>query len=161
MKADGSERRKFLPDPVMHLISVSPDGQLVMLWVSTPGEKAFAAIKAFPTRGGAPVLICDTCAGGVGTVTDVVSWSPDQKFFLVSFQSFPGMRSRAESFMVPLAPGMTLPRLPRTGIASDEDLTSLPGVRVIHQPRLFGGPNGSYAMVRVSALRNLYRVWLP
>lgn len=161
MKADGSERRKVLPDPVVHLISVSPDGQLATLWVSTPGEKAAAAIKAFPTRGGAPVLICDTCVGGVRTVTDVVSWSPDQKFLVVSFQSFPGMRSRAESFMVPLAPSSTLPPLPRNGITSDGDLTSLPGVRVIHQPHVFGGPNGNYATVRVSALRNVYRVWLP
>jgi Tol biopolymer transport system component/DNA-binding winged helix-turn-helix (wHTH) protein len=160
MRPDGSERRKFLADPVMHLISVSPDAEFAVIWVSTPGEKTSAAIKAFPSGGGTPLMICDTCAGGVGTVTDVVSWSPDQKFFVVSFQSFPGMRTRAESFMVPLAPGMTLPRLPRTGIASDEDLTSQPGVRVIHESRVFGGPNGSYAMVRVSALRNLYRVWL-
>lgn len=161
MKADGSARRRFLSDPVMNLISVSPDGHMAVLWVPTPGEKTQAAIKAFPIRGGAPVLICDTCAGGVRTVTDVVSWSSDQKFFLVSSQSYPRMREEAQSFMVPLAPATTLPQLPVTGIAPDEAAALPTGVRVLNESRVVGGPNGSYAAVRVSTLRHLYRVRLP
>lgn len=91
----------------------------------------------------------------------MVGWSPDGTNFCVSFQYFPGM-NRAKTFVVPLRRGQAIPALPKTGIVNENDVTSLPGVRVISEIDVFASSSSSiYAFRRVLYNSNIYRVRLP
>ena len=164
MKEDGAERQKVMQDEVLYLVSVSPDGEWAVAWVPVPPKEGVSAVSAYPTRGGAPIRICDVCTAvwtGPAQGAAAASWSPDSKFYYVSFQYFPGM-NRGKTFVIPLKPGQTMPPLPKRGIMSERDLTSLPGVRVINEKDVFGGPNASaYAFRRLTYSSNIYRVRLP
>jgi hypothetical protein len=62
-----------------------------------------------------------------------------------------------------LPPGRMLPSIPVGGIKSKEGVAALPGARLIsEQGRPVPGPNPStYAFVKVSTQRNIYRVPVP
>jgi len=165
MKEDGTGRHKIVQDEVVDLVSTSPNGEWAVVWAPVPGKEGSSGVFAYSTRGGAPILICDTCTavwkGGLGEGVAAVDWSPDGKFFYVSFQYFSDMK-QANTFVIPLRPGQTMPLLPKWGIRSSRDLTSLPGVRVINERSLFAGPNPSaYAFWRLTYSSNIYRITLP
>jgi len=161
MKEDGTERQKTMQDEVLYLVSISPDGDWAVAWVPVPGQGGSSAVFAYPTRGGAPIRICDVCTSVWSErAAAAVAWSPDGKFFYVSFQYFPGI-NQGKTFVIPLRQGQTMPPLPKQGIKSERDLTSLPGVRVIGEKDVFAGPNPSaYAFRRLAYSSNIYRVRL-
>jgi serine/threonine protein kinase len=159
MKEDGTERQKTMQDEVLYLVSISPDGDWAVAWVPVPGQGGSSAVFAYPTRGGVPIRICDVCTSVWSErAAATVAWSPDGKFFYVSLQYFPGI-NQGKTFVIPLRQGV--PPLPKQGIKSERDLTSLPGVRVIGEKDVFAGPNPSaYAFRRLAYSSNIYRVRL-
>jgi hypothetical protein len=83
-----------------------------------------------------------------------VSWSPDGKFLYLKFQE--------SIYAIPLRPGQILPTIPASGFRSKEDVTAVPGARLIPEPGGFPGPNPSiYAFTKVATHRNIYRVPVP
>lgn len=66
-----------------------------------------------------------------------------------------------QSFLVPIAPGKSLPSLPVGGIRSKSDLASLKGAVSIPAPISPSAQPGVYAFRRMSVHRNLYRIPLP
>ena len=134
---DGTGMRKVLERPISILGGVSPDGR----WVA-----AFAphVLEVFPLDGGASVVI------GTGDF----GWLPGAVWF--------GMWDGKSTYIVPLAPGQILPRIPTGGFHSDEEIPRLPGARKIDAQPLSPGPSpDTYAFYRGTTQRNLYRIPIP
>ena len=151
MSDDGSVRRKVVPDPVIYLISVSPDGQWVVAWISTAGEETPNAIVAYPVSGGQPVRIQPGGTGPAHEGTPVASWSPDGKFFCVALEG--------GTAVIPLRAGLSLPDLPPSGLRSQADLSAIPGALFIRQEDVSLSNSASvYVFAQTTTHRNLYRV---
>ncbi len=164
MKEDGTARRKIVPDEILDLISFSPGGEWAVAWAPVPGNESSTAVFAYPTGGGERRMICGEGCTQIWQGryrAPVVDWSPDGKFFYVSFQYFSAMR-RGDTFVIPLRTGQAMPALPKQGIRTARDVTSLPGVHVIEEANVIAGPNPSnYAFVRLTSSSNIYRIALP
>jgi eukaryotic-like serine/threonine-protein kinase len=136
---DGTGLQKALAEPVLFLGSVSPDGRWISAWAPLPGNGP-PANQAFPLDGGPPIQI-----GGSFTY---LSWPLDGRSVFI-----------AGSYLVPLAPGEALPRIPAGGFHSEEEIAHLPGVRRIDGEGVVLGPSaGVYAFYRGTIQRNLYRI---
>ncbi len=162
MEDDGAARQRVIPDPVIYLLGVSPDGREIVVWVSQTGSNSPNAVVVYPSDGGKPFPLCTRCgaSGPAYTGSAIVGWSPDQKFFYFRLD-LPGMHSTQYSFVIPLAPGHALPDLPAGGFATVDELKAIPGVREIPERNVFPGRDPStYAAMHTTTLRNLYRVWL-
>jgi hypothetical protein len=160
-KEDGTGAEKIVPDPVIYLIALSPDGLLAIVWVAYEGEESTQALVAYPTRGGPKKLICRACAisGPYNPGAPMVSWTRDQKFlFLRSILG--GMRR--ETFVIPLPSAEALPAFQPSGLQSERDLLAFPGARVIEEEDVFPGSSRSvYAFTRKTTRRNLYKISVP
>ena len=65
-------------------------------------------------------------------------------------------------YAIPLRPGHVLPSLPASGLRTVQEVTALPGARLIPQEGAFVGPNPSiYAFTKFATQRNIYRVPVP
>jgi serine/threonine protein kinase len=152
---DGTNAHKVLPDPVIFLFSVSPDGKWMV--VDEAGK-----LIAYPLSGGSPLFFC-TCAetGGEkrGHRAPQVSWSSDGRFLYLQGDL---ARAPQKIIAIPLKTGEMLPPIPTSGIDRPDDVMRLPNVQTIDQAEVFPGPNPSvYAFTRTQTLRNLYRIRIP
>jgi len=146
--ADGSGLQKALEEPVFTLNAVSPDGGWVTGWAPLSGNGRLAW-QAFPLNGGPSIP--------VGMTFDLsLSWSFDGRSSFIS-HVFGG-----QTFIVPLAPGEALPRIPAGGFSSDDDIAHLPGARRIDAEGVVPGPSANvYAFYHNTIQRNLYRIPIP
>jgi serine/threonine protein kinase/Tol biopolymer transport system component len=161
MKEDGTGQEKLIPDPVIYLLAVSPDGQWVVVWGARKDVESSQAVTAYPSRGGPAKLICEDCSftGSYYQAASIISWAPNQKFLYLR-TAFPGMGS-TRTFATPLRPGEALPKLSSSGIKSERDLLALSGSRMIEQKDVFPGSDPStYVFIRTATQRNLYRLHL-
>jgi Tol biopolymer transport system component len=143
MKEDGSGLEKALSDPIIELFDVSPDGQWATVLV--PGKTA-EATSAYPIGSGTPITICNEyCPSG---------WAPGGRFFYTYLQSM----GEGQTLLLPIAPGKSLPTIPRTGVQTKADVASIKGVRILDGGIAPGPILGLYASARRSVHRNLYRV---
>jgi Tol biopolymer transport system component len=152
VKDDGSELQKVITKPLL-LNGVSPDGQ----WIVVGDPTAWGALDVYPAGGGSPRRLCDLCAPPWGTEPPrfYTGWSHDGKFLYWSFTN--------ATYAIPLPAGHMLPPIPAGGIQSKAGVGALPGALLIsEQDRVIPGPNPStYAFVKVSTQRNIYRVPVP
>src|SRR5262249_10734638 len=83
---DGTLAQKVLPQAVIFLFSVSPDGKWMI--VDQSGK-----LVAYPLSGGSGIILC-SCAetGGDkrGHTAPQVSWSPDGRFLYLRLGAVPG-----------------------------------------------------------------------
>ena len=144
IKKDGRVRDRITTLPVLEKLTVSPDGNWVLIF--SPGTKADIgpAMLAVPIRGGAPQKICYlVCWSG---------WSPDGRFFYVGI---PG----GKAFLIPVPAGESLPNLPATGITSATSVGELPGAKEIKHESITPGPDSSaYVFTKTELQRNLFRI---
>jgi eukaryotic-like serine/threonine-protein kinase len=162
VRDDGSGFEKAMAEPVAFIYSVSPSGDAMALWTGTGGgaSRGQGSVAVYPTRGGAPTLLCAGCAtaGGEnrGVTPPLVNWSGDGKLLYLH-----DAHSRW-TYAIPLPAGRLLPPLPAAGLASFEEAANFPGARRIPNERAFMGADPArYAYPRVSTHRNLYRISLP
>jgi len=148
IRADGTQMRKALDQPVLLFWAVSPDGNWVSAWapVSVNGP---ASTQVFPLGGGTPVPIE---SGGA------LTWSRDGRSVYMS----EGATAESETYVIPLKPGQIIPRIPAGGVHSDEGLARLPGARKIVAGGVRAGPTADvYTFYRSNTQRNLYRIPIP
>jgi Tol biopolymer transport system component len=140
---DGTGLRKALKYPVFLLNAVSPDGRWIIGWAPLRGNGP-PSIQAFPLNGGHPIPF--------GNFT-YLSWSLDGRSSFIS---------RDQTYVIPLAPGESLPRIPTGGFHSEEEVAHLPGARRIDAQGVVPGPSPEvYAFYRSTTQRNLYRIPIP
>jgi eukaryotic-like serine/threonine-protein kinase len=144
-RPDGTGMGKALQQPIAQMGSVSPDGRWISAWAPIPGN-GMPATQAFPLDGRRPAtVICGWCDFG---------WLPSAAWF--------GSLDGKSTYVVPLAPGQILPRIPAGGFHSDDEIARLPGARKIDAQPLAPGPSPEiYAFYRGAAQRNLYRIPIP
>ena len=152
LKLDTGQNRKFITEPAVNAPMASPDGQWIISRVPVEGQDTSAVVKAYPRKGGKPVLVCAGC---------FTMWSRDSRslFLLTAPGNFSG---GGRTFIIPLPKGRSLPPLPLSGLNSDADVLRLPGVRVLNEVNLFPGISEStYAFEKQFVQRNLYRIRIP
>lgn len=104
---------------------------------------------AYPISGGQPVPICAFCWP---------QWSRDSKVLYFRFGlSAPGHAGHGNTYALPIPPGSAVPKIPAGGL-SEENVTGLPALQV-YEPGIHPGPDPStYAFIRSTAQRNIYRI---
>jgi serine/threonine protein kinase len=146
MKADGSERVKMLPDPILELDAVSPNGQWALAFEQGTGQDTMARAVANSLDGRARVTICPGyCA---------VQWNPGAG----SFSVFSNVMGATEIFVVPVLPNQGPPALPAAGIQTGADVESIKGAKVLDGIVFWGPKPGLSASLQQYVHRNLYRV---
>jgi Tol biopolymer transport system component len=156
VNADGSGLQKIVPDPMLFLYDISPDGKAFAAWEGTT-----SSVAVYATDGSSRTFLCSRCgtAGeeNRGVTPPLVQWSRDGKYLYLH------TTATRETFAVPLGPGHVLPPFPDQGIRWNRDgFANLPGARAPPQERAFGGTDPSvYAFPRVSTHRNIYRIPVP
>jgi serine/threonine protein kinase/Tol biopolymer transport system component len=147
MEEDGSERKRILERPILALMAVSPDGKWACVWGSLPDEESPSGFLLYPIHGGEPVRLCSRCSA---------AWSWDTRYLYVSPRLM--FEDSGRSAAIPFDHG------PPRGLSggSTDFLTSLKGlsgVRFIdHSTVVPGADSATYAFVKLTVHRNLYRV---
>ncbi len=150
MKQDGSGRQRVTEAAILALIAVSPDGKWACVWTKLPGAESASGHLLYPTAGGEPVKLCTRCAA---------VWSPDSRYIYLAPRFI--FDDTGNSFVLPFDHGPSS-ELSRFSANLPSDLKGLPGVRMIEHSTVTPGPDPStYAFVKLTVHRNLYRIPLP
>ena len=143
MKPDGTDRRKIIPDRILDIKNISPDGRWVVATVSNSDsdpEHTVIAI-AIPIHGGTSVRLCD--------IYCEISWDATGK--VVYFFSDP---LYGGTYLLPVMPN-GLPKVPSGGLARSEDVANEKKIPQYVQSAL--SPS-VYAYTQQNTRRNLYRI---
>jgi len=144
MKADGTARRKIIPDRILVVGAVSPDGHWVVAGTANPDDQKPTLAKAFAVDGSASVALCD--------MECHPNWDVTGKFFYINFPPLSD-----DTYVLPVMEN-GLPKIPSNGFATKDDLRNAKTVPWYVESAL----NPSvYAYTRVNTRRNLYRIPLP
>jgi WD40 repeat protein len=153
IKQDGTGLRRIIPDRVVFLYAISPDGKWVATWVGKD-------VNLYPSAGGPAIQVCTDCASGGaedrGVTPPLIRWSRDGKaLYLFS-------EGNHHSFSIPLQPGHILPPLPAGGLKLGSVEKSLSDARMMAHDRAFMSSSPAvYAYPIVSSHRNIYRIPVP
>jgi eukaryotic-like serine/threonine-protein kinase len=145
MRPDGSERVRLLPDPILDIQGISPDGRWAIV---AQGKGQTGRILAIPLDGGTPVIVCHGYCEA--------QWTADGKSFGVIMDTTVG----TETIIAPVSPSQNLPSLPPEGITSSADMHSIRGAKVVDGGILWSPKPGLSATLHQDVHRNLYRVAL-
>ena len=144
MKEDGTERVKVLPDAILGLGDVSPDGRWVTLMSEIPGIQGFSVgTVAVPLDHGTPVTICH----GISSA----GWTSDGRAFIVGIDA-------EGTLLLPVSPFTSLPTLPPGGIQTIAGMKNVKGAKILSDPVSEISTSEVYASLRLNAHRNLYRI---
>jgi DNA-binding winged helix-turn-helix (wHTH) protein/Tol biopolymer transport system component len=163
MNKDGSGRSKVAPYAISTFWNISPDRRWLIALTplsdvgTSPPSTAVptSATMAVPTEGGSPRQIC-----GAGRVCPS-AWSPDGRFLYVTVQ----LKSRMDpgrTIALPVSPQTGFPDMAEAGVQSAKDAAAIPGSFVVEQSSVVPGLDpATYAYVKTTAHRNLFRIRLP
>ena len=143
---DGTGLRRALPQPLLAVTGLSPDGLWIEGWALLPG--GVPAVQLFPLRGGPSVIV----GGGVW-----LRWSPGGHSLWLQGGPIPD----GKAYLVPLIRGQMLPPIPPSGFHSEDEIARLPGARRIEFTGAPGPSSDIYAFDRRTIQRNLYRIPIP
>ena len=153
---DGSNLRKVSLIPTLLPFAVSPDGE----WIPAaegPSPESRNVLAIYSTSGREPKVICRCYPPpniDDGQMPPQMSWTPDGKFLYLKFD--------AATYAIPLRPGQLLPAIPPLGFPSRAAVAAVPGARLLSEDSIFPGPDpATYAFMKVTAHRNIYRVPAP
>ncbi len=149
MKPDGTGRRKLSSRRIHDIMAVSPDGRWVVAGSPVPSDEVKAAVTAFPLDGGEAVPLC--------SVYCLLTWNTSGTLLYIYF---PSLHDEG-SYVLPVLHDTGLPKLPPSGIAHLEDLTTAKPAAVIPQFVNSAISPSVYAYTRRNTRRNLYHIPLP
>jgi eukaryotic-like serine/threonine-protein kinase len=145
MKSDGTDRRKIIPERILDLQDMSPDGRWVIASSPDSNEEHMSSYKAFAIDGSTSVQLCILyCA---------INWDSSGKFVYLFFPQL-----REGSYVLPVTHDLGLPKTPPSGIANVGDLANAKTVPWHVESAV--NPT-VYAYTRETTRRNLYRIQLP
>ncbi len=147
MKTDGTARRRIVPDRILEIMAVSPDGRWVVAVVPNANDQLPLMGKAFALDGSASMPLC--------VVHCEVNWDSSGKFLYVGFPDL-----IQGSYALPVLEDVGMPQIPSAPIARIEDIPN--SKTIIALPWFAGsGSNPSeYPYIRENIRRNLYRIQL-
>jgi eukaryotic-like serine/threonine-protein kinase len=156
VNTDGSALRRVVPNQVVFLYDVSPDGKWIALWEQS-------AVVLYSSDGATRKVVCDHCAsaGGEdrGVTPPTVKWSSDGKrLYLHENATRHGVELPNTTYEIPLRPGW-MAMLPASGFPSIDAAATALGKRLALGDRVFPSPDPVvYAFPRLSSHRNIFRV---
>jgi len=146
MKADGSERRKVVPDKILDLFSVSQDGKWVVAGIPVAETDTTVATKAFAVDGSKTAMVCvNYCR---------IDWDVTGKFAYIAY-----LDVADKSVALPVQ-GSGLPELPPAGALKMEDNASFKNAMKFSQMVQSAVGNAEYAYTKRNTRRNIYRIQL-
>ena len=149
IQEDGTGLRKVIEEPIAGLEGISPGGEWLV--VKLPGAEG-ATATAFPLHGGSPVRIT---ASGVAS-DHAFKWSPDGRWVFINLLG--RQLLDAQTYALPLARGTLLPQTPAGGFTVEADMAKISGALTIRGYAVPGPTSGTYAFMRPTAQRNLFRI---
>jgi len=160
MNDDGTDVRALAPDPIVNLLTVSPDGRWAVVLAPDPGGST--KINFVSLAGERTVSVC--CAMGFGPDrrlgAPLYNWSADGKSLFVALQSFP--LGTAKTVVLPYRSGVPFDVQWPRGFKSEEDVVANPGARVINEANVFPASKpGEHLRWTRSTQSNLYQIALP
>jgi len=153
-KSDGTGRRKMIPDPIVDLVSVSPDGRWAVVGMKRSEEQGLAA-TAVPIAGGTPMTICACYTRPFWDLTGSFLYAD-----FIGLDSDGAGRVRGNRlYALSVQPGIGFPKLPRGGIASLAELSRSAFIQTPPNSASLTVANPSlYAYVVHTKKSNLYRI---
>ena len=148
MKADGTGRRKIIPDRILDIMAVSPDGRWVLAGVTNADERYPVIARAFALDGSASMPIC--------VLHCEVSWDSSGKFIYIAAEDLAD-----RSYAFPVSADSGLPKIPSAPIAHLEDLQNAKTGVALPWLVVSAFNSSKYAYLRENTRRNLYRIQLP
>jgi serine/threonine protein kinase/WD40 repeat protein len=145
MKPDGTGRRKVIPDRILDIMAVSPDGRWVVAGTPSSDEVHPTAARAFALDGSASTTLC--------ALNCQLNWDGTGKFLYISANPLSGT-----SYIAPVMPDTGLPNLPPAGLNRIGDL---PNAKTIPWHIESAVTPSVYVYTRENTRRNLYRIPLP
>lgn len=153
MHKDGSGRTKVVAYPINTIQNVSPDRRWVVAITPLSGTGESSASMAVPAGGGSPRRICAAVCGS--------AWSPDGRFLYVQTQ-LTSRTSLGQMIAIPVRPETGLPDLPEGGVQPGTQAPTIRESRVVERADIVPGVEaGTYAYVKSTVHRNLFRVTVP
>ncbi len=153
--ADGT-RKKIPISGFNEAINISPDGNWIVGWGQDSTDPSHSADLAVNTHDGRGVVL-NRSASFMYTGT---SWSRDGRSFSVNEMGHGANGIEIpKSFVVPLNARNQLPDVPASGF--DDQYLSKVNAQAIDETVVLGRDRHTYAFVRRTTHRNLYRVPLP
>ncbi len=146
---DGAERSKVIPDSILDIFSVSPDGRWVVAAAKVTNNEHPAAINAYAMDGGPAILLCTTLCRS--------RWDTTGKFFFVVTDA----RGSPNTYILPVNPARGIPSLPAGGIDMGGMLKSEKGVILIPQEVESASGSHTYSYTHQNTRRNIYRIPVP
>lgn len=158
IRQDGGGMRKLTDDEIDALVSISPDGRWIVA-ASTANRVKRQDVIAYSLRGADRRVLYRK--SGIGNLDFLappfISWSADQKAIY-----FAQPTDQTKTVVVPVRPAEPFPHLSANELADEQILSKIPGARLLDSTAVFPGPNAdTYAILRRSTQRNLYRIGLP
>lgn len=146
MKSDGSARAKVLPDPILELDAVSPNGRWAVAMEQGTGQDTAARVIASSLESQVRVTICPGFCP--------LQWNNGTGTFTI----FTRTMEATQTLVVPLSQDENMPALPPSGIATGADVENVKGAKVLDGIVLWGPKPGLSASIHYEVHRNLYRV---
>jgi serine/threonine protein kinase len=148
MKSDGSGRRKLTSEPVLDVLTVSPDGHWIVAASPNPDQEHTVAVRALAVNGSEAVTLClDYC---------FFRWDTTGKFIYVYVSQLHG-----SSYALPVQHDSGLPKVSPGDTARIEHEANAKTITAIPQVVLSAVSPSLYAYTRQTTRRNLYRIQLP
>ena len=145
MNADGSNRRKALVNPILEAERVSPNGNWVIAAMPGNDEEHSVSTRAFALDGSATANVCvDWCD---------VFWSPNRDYLFVRLNT-----ARDDALAIPVKPDRPFADFPPAGLASAQDGLHIRGAVMIPAAVAAGIDSTSYAAIKETTRRNLFRI---
>jgi eukaryotic-like serine/threonine-protein kinase len=144
MNADGNDRVKALPDPILEFQDVSPDGRWALVARSLGQE---SPVLGTSLHGGGSVTVCPGLC--------FAQWTSDGGTFSVMVARPMGGE---DTLVVPVSSSNSLPALPSGGLRTRADMASVRGATILDGFIIPGPKARMSASLRRDVHRNLYSV---
>lgn len=146
MKDDGTQEEKVTSEPIIYAWGMSPDERFVAVRRSLKREDNWWDVEAVPVAGGPWVPLCSGWCEA--------DWSRDGKVMYFYWRTFSG---NSRTYVVPIVHGTDLPKLPKSGFQSEEELRKV--ATQVLEGNVSPGPDSSrYTYSKETSHWNLYRI---
>jgi eukaryotic-like serine/threonine-protein kinase len=164
MRDDGTAQEVVSPEPVVYLMTVSPDGLWAAVIAASATDGGGTRVEFRPLRGGEAVVVCDDACRGIGPASVryglPFSWSLSGSRLVVNLGFLAGSSQRAVA--LPYRSGEPLDQLWPSGLKTGEAVVANPGAQVLGEQFAFpAAADPSVLTWRSSFQSNLYRIRLP
>lgn len=164
MRDDGSAAEIVSPDPIVFLITVSPDGRWAVVIARSNAEGSGTRVEFRSLRAEEPVIVCDDACRGIGPASVRYNmpfhWTQEGSHLVVNLR-FLDEESRRVVFL-PYRSDAPFATLWPAGLGTAEAVQANPGARMIDGSSIFPAAEPTaYLTRRQSFQSNLYRIRLP